>query len=324
MSFSFCLNRSQLLVISGFGLLFQGAELNRKGKLIQDSQKLMCSIIELLERSNVPGVHDLKRLACAMISMAKASKTARMSRSESSSQRKAESAVAMPPSNANSPRKQLQVLAARISQARSDATKQRKTDSPQPAASRPTIDNTIFYARSDSQHSISSIVLDPVMQHRYSEAINQNASPGQIGQLDPPNLDYLSFDDDSYAASFISPTIPVNQSGKLSTEQLAGYVAAQNSQFPYNSQLHLTEMLPANNSSSPLSACYEWPSDIWALSSGVSSNPAPTHSILSFSEEEATSGEEQSNRERGRNLEGVIMPSVGFHGRLEGYESFGF
>ncbi len=43
MSFSICLNKDNVLLLAGFGLLYQTLGLDRKGKLIQDSQRLLCT-----------------------------------------------------------------------------------------------------------------------------------------------------------------------------------------------------------------------------------------------------------------------------------------
>src|SRR3954471_2100458 len=49
LSFSFCLNRNEVLVQAGFGLLFQTLGLARDGKLIKDCNRLIFSIMDMLE-----------------------------------------------------------------------------------------------------------------------------------------------------------------------------------------------------------------------------------------------------------------------------------
>ena len=94
MSFSFCLNKNELLLLAGFGLLFQGLNLDRKGKLIQDSHRLLCSVTEILERNNAPGAADFKKIACAMISVDRFSKDAQ----------------AMPDGNMPAPKKRFEII----------------------------------------------------------------------------------------------------------------------------------------------------------------------------------------------------------------------
>lgn len=323
MSFSFCLNKNQLLLLSGFGLLFQGVELNRKGKLIQDSQRLMCSIIEILERSDAPGAEDLKKLACGMINIDKTTRAARLSGSEAISRRKSEGAMSAPQGDGKSTRKQLQAIASCFSYGTGRGMKQRVQDSPRSAASGLVIANPILYARSDSQKSASSAVSDPAIQYGYPQAINQHASPCQIGQLETPNFDYLSFNNNSHPGSYVPAALPVHQPNKLNIERLTSYVATQHSQLSCDGHFPSTEMLSAYVSSSPSSAGYEWSSDVWTLSSDLSHNPASAQSVLSFSEDEVASGEELGNCKIEQNFREIMMPNVDGYSGLDGYDGFG-
>ena len=322
MSFSFCLNRNQLLLLSGFGLLFQAIELNRKGKLIQDSQRLMCSIIDILERNNAPGSQDLKILAYSMINIDKTPKGARSSGSGAIPRRKSEGAMSALQANGKSTRKQLQAIASRFSYNTSRSTKHSGNVCSWSAASGAVIANPILYIRSDSQNSVSSVVSDPAIQYGYAQAINQRASPCQIGQADTSNFDYLSFSNDSHSGSYTSSAMSIHQPTKLNIERLTGYATAQHSQLPCDSHFPSTEMLSTYVSSSPSSAGYEWSSDVWTLPSDLNHNSAPAQSVLSFSEDEVTSGEEPSNCKIGPSFRGIIMPNVHGYSGLDGYESF--
>ncbi|RFU29379.1 hypothetical protein B7463_g6947, partial [Scytalidium lignicola] len=67
LSFSFCINKNEALTLCGLSLLYQGLDLKQEGKLIQDSQRLVVVVIELLEKAGAPRVADFKRLAMSMI-----------------------------------------------------------------------------------------------------------------------------------------------------------------------------------------------------------------------------------------------------------------
>ncbi|KAF2126802.1 transcriptional activator protein-like protein acu-15 [Dothidotthia symphoricarpi CBS 119687] len=67
--FSFCLSRNEVLVQAGFGLLYQTLDLARDGKLIKDYNRLLCSVIEMLERGNARGSVEFRRIGCAMITV---------------------------------------------------------------------------------------------------------------------------------------------------------------------------------------------------------------------------------------------------------------
>ena len=69
MSLSFCLNKHELLLLSGFGLLFQGLDLKEDGRFIWDNQRLVCSVIEILGRNVGLGALEFKRLACSILAV---------------------------------------------------------------------------------------------------------------------------------------------------------------------------------------------------------------------------------------------------------------
>ena len=112
MSFSFCLNRNELLLLAGLGLLFQGLDLDRKGKSVQGSQRLLCSAIEILERSAAMGAADFKKIACAMITVDRSSKGARSS-DDTAARRKSDGNMAAPKASTKSARN-LQSIASRF------------------------------------------------------------------------------------------------------------------------------------------------------------------------------------------------------------------
>ena len=321
MSFSFCLNKNQLLLLSGFGLLFQGIKLNRKSKTIQDLQRLICSVVAILERSDASNAENLKKLACTMFHIDKTSRAARLLGSEAISRRKSESTIAASQASGRSTRKQLQAIASRVSCGTSRDMKQMEKDSLRSATSGPIVVNHMLYARNDGQNSASSIVSDPTVHYGYSQPADRTTPLCQLGQLDTTNLDYLSFNHDSHTSSFTPSTIPVHQASKLDIDRLVGYVSSQHSQLSCDGHFPSAEMLSTYVSSSPSSAGYEWSSDIWAMSSDSTNNPAPTQSVLSFSEEEA--GEDLNNREIGRTFRGMIMQNNDNYNGMDGYEGFG-
>ena len=67
LSFVFCLNRDELLVTSGFGLLFQGLSLDANSKILKDNNKMVHAVIDILEKSNAPCASEFKRVACMFI-----------------------------------------------------------------------------------------------------------------------------------------------------------------------------------------------------------------------------------------------------------------
>lgn len=63
LSFSFCLNKDEVLVLSGFGLLFQSLTLDPSSKILKESQKMITSIQDILTKSNAPCALEFKKAA---------------------------------------------------------------------------------------------------------------------------------------------------------------------------------------------------------------------------------------------------------------------
>lgn len=67
LSFSFCLNRDEVLILSGFGLLFQGLNLDANSKLLKDNQKMILSVSKILQKSDAPCAAEFKRVASSFL-----------------------------------------------------------------------------------------------------------------------------------------------------------------------------------------------------------------------------------------------------------------
>ena len=63
MSFSFCLNKDEVLVLSGFGLLFQGLNLDSSSKILKDNNKMVSAVAEILEKSSAPCAPEFRKVA---------------------------------------------------------------------------------------------------------------------------------------------------------------------------------------------------------------------------------------------------------------------
>ncbi len=318
MSFSFCLNKIEFLLLAGFGLLFQGLNLDRKGKLIKDSQRLLCSVIQILERNGAPGAAEFKKVACAMMSVDRLSTNAR-ALDEPASRRSSYDNMPAPKTVSKSART-FQAIASRFSAGNAPAIEWESSNrrrSTAPTLS--TTDNT-FYARSNSQNSSWSAVSDPLAA-QCSKRISTSQSPDQTEPVKPPNLDYLSFNDDPTPSP--RPVSP----GSGGTVKPSGHDDLPAGALTHEAQPSLVGLLASadifssNLSPSP-SANIDWYSDIWNLSSDLGDQPAQSH--ISLSEEEFTSGEELSNCDLGGEFNGMTMSAVSGLVGLDGMDgSFG-
>ena len=279
MSFSICLNKNELLLLAGFGLLFQGLSSDRRGRLIQDSQRLLCSVIEILERNAAPGASEFKRIGCAMISV-EGNQRGNGSSDQSAGRRKSDGKMAAPKESTKSTRK-IQNIASRYSTGNAPVVKRESSIGRRsPAPNLPT-GQLSCYGSGSSQNSVPSVVSDSMHQHESSQrtTISQPTRPSLSSK--PLNLDYLSFSD--LASTQMEPPL--------------------DSLFP-------SEDVFSSNVSPPPSADLGWCSDNWALHASVSNRAGASQNRISFSEEDVTSGEELSSCDLGADFRGLAMPGL--------------
>jgi hypothetical protein len=67
MSFSFCLNKTDVLVLCGMTLLYQSLELKHDSKLMKEVERLFNAVLTVLQRNRAAGISDLKRVARMLI-----------------------------------------------------------------------------------------------------------------------------------------------------------------------------------------------------------------------------------------------------------------
>jgi hypothetical protein len=123
--FAFCANRDEVLVLAGFGLLFQGLNLDSNSKILKDNQKMICAVNEMLEKTKAPCAPEFKRVAFSFLPSPPTSKQHSKEKTKepkppSLSRHNSDSAVVetqslSPSSSSSSPRKQLKAIAARLS-----------------------------------------------------------------------------------------------------------------------------------------------------------------------------------------------------------------
>ncbi|KAI1811573.1 fungal-specific transcription factor domain-containing protein [Poronia punctata] len=63
MSFSFCLNKADVLVLCGMTLLYQSLDLKHDSKLMKDVERLFSAVLKSLQQVRAAGISDLKRVA---------------------------------------------------------------------------------------------------------------------------------------------------------------------------------------------------------------------------------------------------------------------
>ena len=313
MSFSFCLNKNELLLLAGFGLLFQGLNLDRRGKLIQDSQRLLCSVVEILERNAAIGAAEFKKIACAMMSVERFSKSIRGS-NDIPARRESDQSVGAQRESSKSARKP-QAIASRLSTGNAPIVKRENASGRRFTAPTLPTGQLSNYDCGTSQNSDSSVVSDPMPQHECGWRNTILQSPRQNSSLETPNLDYLSFNDPTPSPNAMSPDPGRHLRAPDRTNQQM--------QPPLDSLFPSEDVFSSYVSPTP-SADSGWYPDVWALPSNVSNQPDAPHGHVSFSDEDLTSGEELSNCDIGTDFRGLAMPNVdGLVGLEELDEDFG-
>lgn len=296
LSFSFCLNRGDLLTTCALTLLYQAIDLKQDSKLMRDSQRLINSVVRVVERLQAPGCVDLRRIASALVSIdgsRPTSPAARRSSAQSPSQKSAGPGS---------------------SQKSKSGDKSRRMT--MPTLSQPEDDLQGARARA----SFDSVQSDGCIRPEDYMCVSQFPG-GNIGQplsALGPNLDYLSLSTTPSQSRSQSPgrtrqeaarSIQNNQaaprvanaySGKMTGvsntewEALLGSMdGGMNNVYDaiYGGSSLVSEPGLTTKSS-------DWSPDSWDLSSfsiaEFESNPEAPQSVLSMSEESLSSGEEVS------------------------------
>ncbi|MCJ1402994.1 hypothetical protein MMC11_006216 [Xylographa trunciseda] len=341
MNFSFCVNKNELLLLAGFGLLFQNLDLKQEGMLIRDNQRLVCSVIQILERDLAPSAVPFKKVACSIIAVGRFATSASASKAdiiktEAPSERGPDTAMLAPQSNVKSARKQLQAIASRFSFSTNNAIKRtQSTNTRQHVAPSPNLGNLALYARHSSLN-LPAAQPKPLLKRANSEIRPHKPAPLPV-VTELPNLDYLPFD-------FDTPLTPASSDTSRSTgpasdwDQLLGYIdsvgylddnpAIEN----YNPNLDLNceprnsyettnsdYISPSINVTSPyidvsppVVTINDWSPEAWGGNDSFSQNPPPAQSVFSLSDESLTSGEELSSVDYGSGTEyrGIMMPNL--------------
>jgi hypothetical protein len=224
LSFSFCLNKDEVLVLSGLGLLFQRLTLDSNSKILKESQKMVTAVVEILTKSEAPCAPEFRKLAKSMVPPAECATAVKPAVSQSlpkskNSRHNSESSLpaSRPHSLQASTKKQLKALASRFSP--SPPYKAPDMGHGDRRATMPTISLHPQAPQTQSQPSLSpQQSFEPVNISRSEPALSPNTIQNQpalvttrpMASVQQPavkarkrsvhtsltNLDYLSFGND--------------------------------------------------------------------------------------------------------------------------------
>jgi hypothetical protein len=301
LAFSICLNKGELLILSGFGLLFQNQELDQGGALIRENQRLIHTIAGLLDQTPSAASVEFRRMSNALASPG----SSHQRRSPVLSRHNSDGNIINAQEGMSSAQKHIRAIMNRF-------TSPSKLSKEDRRATLPTIafnhnfsqsQNSLNSVRSEPHTARSEPTLSPNMDTKRS-----SLSPPKFSRSRPhsstsrplTNLDYLPL---GQTDSTNNLTFPYNVSGKQEStatdwERLLG--SLDNGQTNIYDGIYGGPPVDALLDVSPLPPAADpnmvWSPDMWSIGPedlGMQrrSGEAP-RSVLSFSDESLTSGEE--------------------------------
>ncbi|KAK8089229.1 hypothetical protein PG997_004190 [Apiospora hydei] len=225
MSFSFCLNKTDILVLCGMTLLYQSVGLKQESKLMKDGTRLVNGVLKILQKSKAPGTLNLKRVASMVIpveepaSNTKTTSPPPVAGTPLSCRTSTSPRMAAPPPRASpgapAPRKKSshnigRHLSASVSETDllAQQEKLRRMTMPSASAIRPDFYRPLSRASIDGTNQEHA--MPPRRDHRYSIShLQQSMMRLSPAQKTKANLDYLSLS--NHAAPAHQPLSPHEQ-----------------------------------------------------------------------------------------------------------------
>ncbi len=337
MCFSFCLNKADVLVLSGMTLLYQTLDLKQDSMMMKDGERLINAVIKITDRIKAPGCYDFKRVAAMLVTVDEL--TPPPSSLPTPPSQSPDHCMAAPPARASPPaqmpQKKVQPYAlgrhTSASMSETDLLAQqekiRRMTMPQMPVGRPELH------RSHSRSSFDNVRPEmPIARRDHRLSVSQAQMLARVSpqQKTPQrqSLDYLTL---GGAAGQSQPSSPIQarlqqqhivtsapQAQIYATAQLSQKVAGVTTQewdallgSLDTSQMNVYDMYGGSGLSlteTPVSttsmSAGAWSPDSWDLSGfnigDIANNPGPAQSVLSLSDESLSSaGEEMTASELG-------------------------
>ena len=347
MTFSFCLNKGDVLLLCGMTLLYQAIDLKKDSKLMQDDERLVNSVLKTLERVKAPGSLVFRRAASIFISLDEPPKIASPALSSGDSSVASAASNSMPPpsprestlatyrkkKSAQNPGRRPEVAASETDLLQQQEKLRRMTMSTV-GMRRPELQ------RSQSGHSTESLAHEDTARYRnhrlsMSQAPRGGQSRSSSTNYSRPNLDYLAFSQtasqstSSFAQGYMQPPQNVTSPHRrtdLANIKLSGVTNAEWEAMLGSMDGGLNNVYDAiygggagfgnEPATSVTTNGSDWSPDSWDLSSfnigELGSNSGAAQSVLSMSDESLSSGEEVAPSEMGLSAGG----SVDYHQQM--------
>lgn len=290
MNYTFPLNKTDVLLGSGFAILWQSLDLEDDSKLVKDNQKSLTLLVGMLQNENSAAAMEFQKMAACFISL-EAHPTASPGTvdMESPSQRSAPSMPAPAELKPKSARKQLQAIASRWSTFSSNKGK------PEDVPRRATVPQTGPACLTPAHRAPSTVSLSST---RSAPAIPLNdASPNPLTTsrplgTPPINLDYFPIEDEYGESRTRTSSSTMLPPRKQQTPTLPDPSWEHLNGFDINNTAIYPDMTVNGNALYQVPS-HEWTPEAWHLSAMDLPAKAPVpQSLLSFSEESFTSGDD--------------------------------
>ncbi|KAI0479570.1 fungal-specific transcription factor domain-containing protein [Xylaria cf. heliscus] len=330
MSFSFCLNKTDVLVLCGMTLLYQSLELKHDSKLIKDIERLTNVVLKMLQKARAAGICDLQRVARMLIMVGEPSQPSSMQKSPGMPM--AAPPRTSPPASVftkGSPYGRHPGAAMSETDLLSQQEKIRRMTIPSSSATRPELYRT--QSRASFDHTSTDQPTSRRDHHFSISQIQQSMMRMSPNRKAKPNMDYLSLGNN--ATSNPQPPSP-NQNRMPPSQPIPPSHQAQPSLYPPTlmnkgvsgggislseweallgamdgGQINVYDAIyggPALSLETPTSAATnytEWTPDPWDLSGfnigeldlSTGTSAAGPQSVLSISDESLSSGDDLSN-----------------------------
>lgn len=302
LAFSFCLTKNELLVLSGFGLLFQGFAREGAESLSRNNRKLIHSVADILSYSPSTTSQEFRRIAHTM-SPLMSEEVVPTRRAPVLSRHNSDGNLN--PSHEGSTPKHARNATSSFSTSKS-ATRSTEALSSERRTTLPVVG--LSQRRTPSHTSLSSINSEPALMARSEPTLSPHFArstlslspnhnrPSTSAPLQNTNLDYLPLDSTVNYSNGKSYNTGNNTTDSSDWERLLS--SLDNGQTNIYDGIYGGPQVQALMTETPVpqssDGTFVWSPDVWAIGSdgfGSSAQPAP-QSVLSFSDESLTSGEE--------------------------------
>lgn len=334
MSFSFCLNKADLLTLCGMSLLYQTIELKQDGRLIREDERLVNAVLKMLCSGAAPGSLAFTKVARLLINVEDAS--AAIAKAEAAAPKSNEE-----PSPSSKSRKKswsrAHRLAAVATASESDLLQQqeklRRMTMPSSAAHRPE-----FYRTAPARQSFESLPSDDITDlQRQRQAIQGQMAPiggnGIAGRSQSSSPTRARQQASLPTASNPGQQMPTKVEAVSEWEALLGSMdgGINNVYDAIYGGPPLVEAAAVEHIPPPSNA--DWSPDSWDLATfhlghgtgaGDFGAPNAPQSVLSLSDESLSSGEEIAPSELGLSVgsaEYNQMIAAGCGAEMTGYKS---